>query len=83
MREQSSAGLPITLLRAPTEIRQITSAVAKTVLAAGVFGNELLPPLGLQGPLRIHQVTVLRSTPAAPTLHRISAGVADAFVCCR
>ncbi len=41
---------------------------AHVVLAAGIFGNDLLAPFGLQVPLQIPLVTVLRSVPGAPVL---------------
>lgn len=52
-------------------------AAGAVVLAAGVFGNELLKPLGLEVPLAFHMVTVLRSTPTAPCLEQVI-GVANA-----
>lgn len=48
----------------------------RVVLAAGIFGNELLRPLGLRVPLDIKSVTVLRSVPMAPLLDQVI-GVVD------
>jgi sarcosine oxidase subunit beta len=47
------------------------------VVAAGVFGNALLNPLGLDVPLDIHMVTVLRSAPMQRVLRPVI-GVANA-----
>jgi sarcosine oxidase subunit beta len=52
-------------------------AASRVVLAAGVLGNELLRPLGLEVPLDVQMVTVLRSTPQAPALGQVI-GVANA-----
>jgi sarcosine oxidase subunit beta len=49
----------------------------RVVLAAGIFGNELLQPLGLRVPLEIPMVTLLRSVPMAPMLEQVI-GVANA-----
>jgi sarcosine oxidase subunit beta len=46
------------------------------VLAAGIFGNELLRPLGLHVPLDVKLVTVLRSVPMSPVLEQVI-GVVD------
>ncbi len=51
-------------------------AAGRVVLAAGIFGNELLQPLGLRVPLDVKMVTVLRSIPMAPMLDQVI-GVAD------
>lgn len=51
-------------------------AAARVVLAAGIFGNELLEPLGLRVPLDVRMVTVLRSIPLAPVLEQVI-GVVD------
>jgi sarcosine oxidase subunit beta len=48
----------------------------RVVLAAGIFGNELLRPLGLRVPLDVKMVTVLRSIPMPPTLDQVI-GVVD------
>jgi sarcosine oxidase subunit beta len=48
----------------------------RVVLAAGIFGNELLQPLGLRVPLDVRMVTVLRSIPMPPTLAQVI-GVVD------
>ena len=48
----------------------------RVVLAAGIFGNELLRPLGLCVPLDVKMVTVLRSIPMAPLLDQVI-GVVD------
>jgi sarcosine oxidase subunit beta len=52
-------------------------ACARVVLATGVLGNHLLQPLGLQVPLTLRAVTVLRTAPVAPVLAQVI-GVADA-----
>lgn len=49
----------------------------RVVLAAGVFGNELLDPLGLRVPLEVPMVTVLRSVPGDTVLEQVI-GVANA-----
>ncbi len=54
-----------------------TAAAGAVVLAAGVFGNELLRPLGLEVPLAVHEVTVLRSAPGETVLLPVI-GVANA-----
>jgi sarcosine oxidase subunit beta len=43
----------------------------RVVLAAGIFGNELLHPLGLRVPLDVKMVTVLRSIPMDPLLEQV------------
>jgi sarcosine oxidase, subunit beta len=52
-------------------------AAGRVVLAAGVFGNRLLEPLGLSVPLQIRVVTVIRTAPVAPVLEQVI-GVANA-----
>ncbi|MEO8715354.1 MAG: FAD-binding oxidoreductase [Acetobacteraceae bacterium] len=52
-------------------------AAPRVVLAAGVFANELLDPLGLAIPLTVPMVTVLRSAPGATVLEQVI-GVANA-----
>ena len=52
-------------------------AAGAVILAAGIFGNELLTPLGLHVPLRVPMVTVLRSAPMPVTLRQVI-GVANA-----
>jgi sarcosine oxidase subunit beta len=52
-------------------------AAGRVVLAAGIFGNDLLRPLGLAVPLDVQMVTVLRSTPLPPLLAPVI-GVANA-----
>lgn len=47
----------------------------KVVLAAGVFGNDLLRPLGLEVPMDIRLVTVVRTQPVAPVLEQVIAVV--------
>jgi glycine/D-amino acid oxidase-like deaminating enzyme len=54
-----------------------TISAGAVVVAAGVFGNQLLRPLGLEVPLHVHEVTVLRSAPTAPVLRPVI-GVANA-----
>jgi sarcosine oxidase subunit beta len=49
----------------------------RVILAAGVFGNRLLQPLGLSVPLRVRLVTAVRTAPAAPVLDQVI-GVANA-----
>ncbi|WP_279483974.1 FAD-binding oxidoreductase [Aureimonas sp. SK2] len=49
----------------------------KVVVAAGIFGNELLRPLGIDVPLQIPMVTVLRSAPLDAVLEQVI-GVANA-----
>ncbi|MBM6595130.1 NAD(P)/FAD-dependent oxidoreductase [Microvirga pudoricolor] len=50
---------------------------ARVVVAAGIFGNELLKPLGYEVPLQVPMVTVLRSAPVDPVLEQVI-GVANA-----
>jgi sarcosine oxidase subunit beta len=45
----------------------------KVVLAAGIFGNDLLRPLGLEVPLDVRLVTVVRTRPVAPALAQVIA----------
>ncbi len=52
-------------------------AAGRVILAAGVFGNALLRPLGLNVPLSVRLVTVVRTAPAAPVLDQVL-GVANA-----
>ncbi|HYI73333.1 MAG TPA: FAD-binding oxidoreductase, partial [Skermanella sp.] len=52
-------------------------AAAHVVVCAGIFGNELLDPLGLAIPLQVPMVTVLRSVPMPATLGPVI-GVANA-----
>jgi sarcosine oxidase subunit beta len=47
------------------------------VLATGVMGNDLLAPLGLEVPMAIRGVTLLRTAPAPAVLDQVI-GVADA-----
>ena len=49
----------------------------RVILAAGVFGNRLLHPLGLSVPLRVRLVTAVRTAPTAPALDQVI-GVANA-----
>ena len=49
----------------------------RVVLAAGIFGNELLEPLGLKVPLEVPMVTLVRSAPCAIVLQQVI-GVANA-----
>jgi sarcosine oxidase subunit beta len=49
----------------------------KVVVAAGIFGNEVLKPLGIDVPLQIPMVTVLRSAPLDEVLTQVI-GVANA-----
>jgi sarcosine oxidase subunit beta len=49
----------------------------KVVVAAGIFGNEVLKPLGIDVPLQIPMVTVLRSAPLDAVLTQVI-GVANA-----
>jgi sarcosine oxidase subunit beta len=51
----------------------------RVVLAAGIFGNELLNPLGLAVPIDVQIVTVVQSTVMAPLLDQVI-GVANADV---
>ena len=60
-----------------TETRKIPAD--RVVLAAGIFGNELLDPLGLHVPLDVQVVTVVQSTVMAPMLDQVI-GVANADV---
>jgi len=53
------------------------TATAHVVICAGIFGNELLDPLGLAVPLQVPMVTVLRSVPMPATLGPVI-GVANA-----
>lgn len=52
-------------------------AAGRVILAGGVFGNELLEPIGLHVPLSIRMVTVVRTAPVAPVLSQV-VGVANA-----
>jgi sarcosine oxidase subunit beta len=52
-------------------------AASHVVVCAGIFGNELLDPLGLAVPLQVPMVTVLRSVPMPATLGPVI-GVANA-----
>ncbi len=52
-------------------------SAGRVILAAGVFGNRLLQPLGLSVPLRVRLVTAVRTAPAAPVLDQVI-GVANA-----
>jgi sarcosine oxidase subunit beta len=47
------------------------------VLAAGVFGNELLEPIGSRVPLEVQMVAAMRSAPLPPVLRQVI-GVANA-----
>ena len=47
------------------------------VLAAGVFGNELLEPLGSRVPIAVQMVAAMRSAPLPPVLRQVI-GVANA-----
>ncbi|WP_172121996.1 FAD-binding oxidoreductase [Devosia sp. 919] len=49
----------------------------KVVVAAGIFGNEILRPLGIDVPLQVPMVTVLRSAPIDAVLNQVI-GVANA-----
>ena len=62
-----------------TGVRTETEVIpaGRVVLAAGIFGNELLQPLGLQVPLEVPMVTVLRSVPGDTVLEQVI-GVANA-----
>jgi sarcosine oxidase subunit beta len=55
-------------------------AAGRVVLAAGVFANELLQPLGLHIPLDVRLVTVVRSVPVAPVLDQVISGGGSAMV---
>jgi sarcosine oxidase, subunit beta len=52
-------------------------ACGQVVLAAGIFGNDLLNPLGLEVPLHVRLVSVVRTRPVAPVLAQVI-GVANA-----
>ncbi len=52
-------------------------AAGRVVIAAGIFGNDLLEPLGITVPLQVPMVTVLRSAPLPPVLDQVI-GVANA-----
>ena len=52
-------------------------ATSHVVVCAGIFGNELLDPLGLAIPLQVPMVTVLRSVPMPAALGPVI-GVANA-----
>ena len=64
-----------------TGVRTETDTIpaGRVVLAAGIFGNELLEPLGLRVPLEVPMVTVLRSIPGDTMLDQVI-GVANADV---
>jgi len=46
-------------------------ATERVVIAAGVFGNELLEPFGVTVPMEVPMVTVLRSAPAERVLEQV------------
>jgi sarcosine oxidase, subunit beta len=46
-------------------------AAPSVVLAAGVYGNELLQPLGLHVPMEVMAVTMINSTPTEPVLEQV------------
>ena len=52
-------------------------AASRVVIAAGIFGNELLEPLGIAVPLQVPMVVVLRSEALPPVLDQVI-GVANA-----
>lgn len=52
-------------------------ACGQVVLAAGIFGNDLLNPLGLDVPLNVRLVSVVRTRPVSPVLAQVI-GVANA-----
>ncbi|MCB8883536.1 FAD-binding oxidoreductase [Acidisoma cellulosilytica] len=52
-------------------------AAGQVVLAGGIFGNDLLNPLGLNVPLKVRLVSVVRTRPVAPILEQVI-GVANA-----
>ena len=68
-----TAGGAVTGVRTETEV----IPAGRVVLAAGIFGNELLQPLGLHVPLEVPMVTVLRSLPGETVLDQVI-GVANA-----
>ncbi|CAH1687168.1 Sarcosine oxidase subunit beta [Hyphomicrobiales bacterium] len=73
------------VIRLQTERGRITGvktdrgsiAARHVVVAAGIFGNELIAPFGLHVPLEVPMVTVLRSAPMASVLEQVI-GVANA-----
>lgn len=46
-------------------------ATGRVVLAAGVYGNELLAPLGLHVPMEVMAVTMVNSTPTERVLEQV------------
>ncbi len=72
-------------LKVKTDGRKATGIVTdkgtidadRVVIAAGIFGNELLTPLGYEVPLQVPMVTVLRSAPLDAVLQQVI-GVANA-----
>lgn len=46
-------------------------ATGRAVLAAGVYGNALLAPLGLRVPMEVMAVTMVNSTPTARVLEQV------------
>ena len=52
-------------------------ACARVVVTAGVFGNDLLDPLGAAVPLEVMLVSAMRTAPLPPTLRQVI-GVANA-----
>ncbi len=44
---------------------------AAVVLAAGIYGNELLAPLGLRVPMEVMMVTMVNSAPLDPILEQV------------
>lgn len=46
-------------------------ATGQVVLAAGVYGNELLAPLGLHVPMEVMAVTMVNSTPTERVLEQV------------
>lgn len=43
----------------------------RVILTAGFLGGELLAPLGIDVPVDVHMVTVIRSVPAEPVLEQV------------
>lgn len=68
-----------TALRIETEHGRVCAVVTdkdrivteRVVIAAGIFGNELLKPFDIQVPLQIPMVTVLRSAPASRVIEPV------------
>jgi len=53
------------------ETEKTRYSAGKVVLAAGIAGTELLSPLGIDLPIAVRMVTVVRSVPTGPILDQV------------